>query len=100
MRLLRYRGLAVKQQSKPWMPVDWDMADAAAIQALRTGTATEAQQMRAIGFILEVICDRNGMSYRPGADGDRDTAFAEGRRYVGNQIVKLTILPLGKLRGN
>ncbi len=83
----------------PWMPVDYKKAEVAALQALRRGEANADQQIRAMEFILDTISDRNGMSYRPGAlEGDRDTTFAEGRRFVGNQIVKLTKLPLSKIK--
>jgi len=88
-----------RKASDPWLPVPYDKADAAAIQALRRGDASAEQQIRAIGFIVEVICARNDMSFRPGPEGDRDTVFAEGRRFVGNQIVKLAKLPIGKLEG-
>ena len=83
----------------PWMPVEYKKADVAALQAMRRGEANADQQIRAMEFILDTICDRNGMSYRPGGlEGDRDTALAEGRRFVGNQIVKLTKLPLSKIK--
>ncbi len=75
-------------------------ADVAALQAMRRGEANADQQVRALEFILDTICDIDGMSFRPGSDGDRDTAFAEGRRFVGNQIVKLTKLPLSKIKDN
>lgn len=74
------------------MPVEYEKADIAALRALRD----DPKHRRAMEFILDRICDRTGMSYRPGADGDRDTAFAEGRRFVGNQIVKLAAMPLPK----
>ena len=89
--------------SAPWLPISYDgkKADVAALQAMRRGEANADQQVRALEFILETICDRNGMSYRPGGlEGDRDTAFAEGRRFVGNQIVKLTKLPLSTIKDN
>ena len=87
--------------SAPWMPVTYKKADVAALQAMRRGEANADQQIRAMEFILDTICDRNGMSYRPGGlEGDRDTALAEGRRFVGNQIVKLTKLPLSKIKDN
>ena len=79
------------------MPVEYVKADVVALQAWSRGEATPDQQKRSAEFILETICDRTGMSYRPGLDGDRDTAFAEGRRFVGNQIVKLVNFPLSKL---
>ena len=81
------------------MPVKYVKADVAALQAMRCGEANADQQQRAMEFILDAICDRNGMSFRPGgAEGARETDFAEGRRFVGNQIVKLTKLPLSKIK--
>ncbi len=87
------------KSSAPWMPVKYVKADVAALQAMRRGEANADQQQRAMEFILDTICDRNGMSFRPGgAEGARETDFAEGRRFVGNQIVKLTKLPLSKIK--
>ncbi len=81
------------------MPVKYVKADAAALQAMRRGEATPDQQLRALEYIVETICDRNGMSFRPGGpEGARDTDFAEGRRFVGNQIVKLTKIPLNQIK--
>ena len=79
------------------MPVEYVKADVAALQAMRRGEATPDQQIRAMDYIVGTVSDRNGMSYRPGPDGVTDTAFAEGRRFVGNQIVKLTNTPLSKI---
>lgn len=84
----------------PWMPVDHDIADAAAIQAMIEGRATEAQQRRGMKWIIEVASGLYDQSYWPGADeGRRNTDFAEGRRFVGNSIVKLSRLNIGALRG-
>ena len=81
------------------MPVKYAKADVSALQAMRQGKANADQQKRAMEFILETVCDRNGMSFRPGGpEGARETDFAEGRRFVGNQIVKLTNIPLNKLK--
>lgn len=88
-----------RDASRPWMPVEISentIADIACLKAIARGDATEEQQLRGMAFILEVICDRHGMSYRP--DSPRDTDFAEGKRFVGNQIVKLSRLDLTKLR--
>lgn len=39
------------------------------------------------------------MSFRPGGDdGKRETDFAEGRRFVGNQIIKLTKASIGQMK--
>ncbi len=86
------------KHNPPWMPPPYEKGDVAAIQALRRGDADAEQQARAMEYILGTLCARNDMSYRPGPDGDRETAFAEGRRFVGNQIVKLALMPLSKLK--
>lgn len=82
----------------PWLPPKWELADAAAIQALVQGAATADQQQRAVAYIVNALCATYDLSFRPGPDGERDTAFAEGRRFVGLELVKLTKLNLGKMR--
>ncbi len=84
------------RSTDPWAPVPCTKADAAALHALRRGDATPDQMTHAIDFIVGAIGDRNGMSFRPGADGVTATAFAEGRRFVANQIVRITNTPLSK----
>lgn len=77
-------------QSSPWLPVPYELADVMAIKALAAGTAEKEQQLRAMRWILVEASGRLEMSYRPGAEeGRRNTDFMEGRRFVGNQIVKL-----------
>jgi len=78
---------------QPWTSIDADDADIGAIKALNAGNANEGQQKRALSFIIHRIAATYDMSFRPGEDGDRATAFAEGKRYVGNQIIRLTKLP-------
>jgi hypothetical protein len=88
--------MAKPKGSAPWMPTNYDIADTAALQAMKRGEATPDQQVRAMEFILAAVCDRHGMSYRP--DNQFDTAFAEGKRWVANQIVKICSMPLSQLR--
>lgn len=71
---------------RPWHPPKYGLADITALQALASGTATAEQQKRALDWIIIQACSTYDMSYRP--DSDRDTTFAEGRRFVGLQIVK------------
>jgi hypothetical protein len=71
---------------EPWHPAPYIDADSYAIKALATGTANEGQQKRALDWIINTLCATYDLSYRPGSD--RDTAFAEGKRHVGLQIVK------------
>jgi hypothetical protein len=83
----------------PVRPADWEMADAAAIQALHRGNATPEQQRRALDHIIHNIAGTYDLSFRPGGEeGARATAFAEGKRYVGLQIVTLTKLSLAAIR--
>lgn len=82
----------------PWKPADWAVQDAAAIQALQRGDATPEQQRHALTFIVNTIAATYDGSFRPGPDGDRVTAFAEGKRFVGNQIVKLANLNLSAFK--
>lgn len=69
-------------------PYDPDGADTMAIKALFAGNASEGQQKRALKWIIEQACGTYDLSFRPGADGERETAFAEGKRHVGLQLVK------------
>lgn len=88
----------IKTHQDPWKPVAYDVADAAALQALSEGRATPEQQIRALKWIVEIASGTYDLSFRPGSTGDRDTAFAEGRRFVGMSCVKLTKLNLAALR--
>lgn len=85
-------------QWEPWKPSGWDIPDAAAIQALQRGEATPDQQRRALTFIVNALAGTYDGSFRPGPDGDRVTAFAEGKRSVGLQIVKLANLSLSAFK--
>lgn len=69
----------------PYAPVLSEVADRAAFRAVAQGEASGPQQMRAMRFLIDLLCETYGMSYRPSSD--RDTAFAEGKRFVGSQIV-------------
>ena len=84
------------KKSEAWYPPDWELADASAIQALEKGEATKEQQQRALKWIIEIASSTYDLSYRP--ESERDTAFAEGRRFVGLNIVKLLKLQLSLLR--
>jgi hypothetical protein len=85
-----------KPAADPWKPTEWEPADVAAIQALVRGDATPEQQRRAIDYIINDIAGTYDMSYRP--DSERDSVFAEGKRYVGLQLVKAVKLNLALIR--
>ncbi len=84
-------------KSEPWKPPHWEIEDAGAIQALLRGEAQAHQQQRALAYIIETLCGTYDMSFRP--TSERDTCFAEGKRFVGNQLVKLTKINLSKVTG-
>jgi hypothetical protein len=76
----------------PWVPPPWEDADVYAVKALAAGNASEGQQKRALDLIINRLCSTYDLSYRPASD--RDTVFAEGKRFVGLQLVKmLKIVP-------
>lgn len=77
-------------------PPHYENADVGAIQALARGDASPEAQRRALDWIINAASATYDQSFHP--DNARLTDFAEGRRFVGNQIVKLTKLNLSKLQ--
>jgi hypothetical protein len=80
---------------QPWHPVPYDKDDVYALKSLATGTANEGQQKHAIKYIVEAIAATYDETYF--SDSERNSAYAQGRRFVGLSIVKLINLPLGAL---
>lgn len=74
------------------MPAPYDDDDIRAMRALVAGNANEGQQRRALNWIINSAAGYYDLSFRPGIDGARATDFAEGKRFVGAQVVKLTKL--------
>jgi hypothetical protein len=76
-------------KKEPWLPADTDDDTIYAIRALYAGNANDAQQKRAWAWI-QYVSGADDMSFRPeSAGGERATAFAEGKRFVGQQIRKM-----------
>lgn len=73
----------------PHAPAPYDRAVLNAVRAFMEGKANEGQQITVRDWLLHLVCRVDDMSYRPGADGDRATVFAEGKRYVANQLRKM-----------
>lgn len=80
---------------KAWSPVPYGAKEVRLIQALNRGDATPQQQQDALKYIIEVVAGAYDMSFRP--ESERDTCFAEGRRFVGLQLIKLLVLMPDKL---
>jgi len=57
-----------------------------AVRALFDGTANEGQQKMAIRWLVDSCCHVGEPSY---AETDRDTAFLEGERHIGLQLVTM-----------
>lgn len=76
------------------MPAAWENADVSALQALQRGDATPEQQQRALKWLIEQGAGTYEFAFY---DTDRATAFALGRAFVGQQIVKLLRLNLMNL---
>lgn len=79
----------------PFIPSPYEAADVSAFQALQRGDATADQQQRALRWLIEKASGAYEFQYYP---SDRDTAFALGRGFVGQQVVKLLKLNLMTLR--
>ena len=79
----------------PHIPAPYELADASAIQALMRGEANADQQVRALRWVIEQAAGAYEFQFYP---SDRETAFALGRGFVGQQIVKLSKLNLNSLR--
>jgi hypothetical protein len=61
-----------------------------ALHAMAKGQANEGQQKSLLEWMVKYLCRTYELSYRPDEiGGDRETAFAEGRRYVGTQLVRI-----------
>jgi hypothetical protein len=87
----------------PWCPIqlrpECKKSDANLIQQLFSGTLDKGEaQLRAVRFIVETLCGTYDLSYRPGEDGRRDSDFAEGKRFIGSELVKLSKLNLTILK--
>lgn len=76
---------------KATAPAPYDKNIVLAVRALREGKANEGQQIAAMQWIELVVCNVEGMSFHEDGDGgERASAFHEGRRFVGNQIRKMS----------
>lgn len=75
-------------QKDPWAPAKYDDEVIYAVSALHRGTANAAQQKLAWAWIM-YVSGVGDMPFRPGPNGDRDTAFASGKQFVGFQLQKM-----------
>ena len=76
-----------KKAVPPFFAAPWEVADASAFQALQRGDASPEQQQRALDWLIKVGAATYNATFFPGAPDA--SAFAEGRRFVGLEVVKL-----------
>lgn len=81
----------------PYFFCDYGVAEISAIQALERGEATPEQQKRALAWIINHAAGTYNSTFHP--DGAHTSAFAEGRRYVGLQCIKLLKLLPSAFKG-
>lgn len=68
--------------------------EAWAIKALIAGKANEAEQGIATRFIMGVLSAVSSLPYFP---DPHDTAFMNGRRYIGHHLIRIAQLPPGSI---
>jgi hypothetical protein len=79
----------------PFIPAPYEVLHVAAFQALQRGDASAHQQQEALKWLIERAAGTYEAHYY---QSERDTAFALGKAYVGQTVVKLLKLDLSKLR--
>lgn len=77
-------------------PAAFGVLEAASIKAVYAGTASEHQQRVALEWIIKQAANIGGQSFRTG--DSHATAFGEGRRFVGAQIMSLLSLNIDQLK--
>lgn len=85
-----------KKKSASWMPAKYEKKHVGAIQAIARGDASDHQQRLFMDYLINELCVTYDLSFRP--DSIRDTDFAEGRRFVGLQLVKMTKINISMIK--
>lgn len=68
------------------LPTPYDKQVLMAVRALFDGVANEGQQKTVVRWLIDVCCHVGEPSF---AETDRDTAFLEGERHVGLQLITM-----------
>lgn len=79
------RKFVAAPQTAAYVAASPDLADIHAVQAIARCDATPDQQRRFISW-LNRATGVNEPSFRPGEDGRRETDFALGKKFVGDQF--------------
>lgn len=88
---------AVVEAMAPWKPPKYEDHIPTAFQALLRGDCPAHLQQAVLRWLIWDLCGTYDMAYRPGGpEGERDTGFALGKQFVGQQIVKLVNIRVNK----
>jgi hypothetical protein len=85
-----------KEVGAPYIPPKYEKKHVVAFKALSEGKATEHQQKMVLQYILLQLCAIDDLTYRPYSE--RDSVFAEGKRFIGLQIRKFLNYPMQLLK--
>jgi len=80
----------------PHLRCEYDVPVVAAVQALSRGEATADQQKQFLNWLINHACLTYDQTFQEA--GDRESAFAAGRRQTGLILVKLLHLSTNALR--
>lgn len=89
---------AEQKPFEPWRPPALDIAEIAALKAVANGTASADQQMRCMRTVIEKVACTYDETYCPGENGNRDSAYAAGKRRVGLALVTYINAPMDLFR--
>lgn len=70
---------------QPWHPAVWDADDVQGVKRMAE------QHPKAMRFVIEQVCGTYDETYFP--DSERNSAYAQGKRKVGMELVKFINLP-------
>lgn len=78
----------------PYLPAPYEPHHIGAVQALARGDCPEHLQKEFLRWLIEDVCSTYDQSYRV---DPYNTAFAEGKRFCGNQVIKMLHLDAVKV---
>jgi hypothetical protein len=87
----------------PWLPIQlrpgFKKHHAVFVQQFARGELDKEGQIQLYDFLVTTLCGTYDLSFREDKDGgDRATNFAEGKRFIGMELVKLSKLNLSLLK--
>ena len=85
-----------QKAAPPYLRCEYDIPVVSAVQALSRGEATADQQKQFMAWLINQACCTYDQTFQEA--GDRESAFAAGRRQVGLTLVKLLHLSTNALR--